>query len=438
MKKSLSLISLSFLTFFCSSVFSQHAVTTVKNLNAPATPYGVCLTSDGNTMYLTSYNGHNIRKIDLLTNVVTVVAGTGQSGMQNGSTTSSKFSFPTGITVNSTNTKLYVADNGNSLIREIDLTTNQVSSFAGDGTFAFADGIGSSAKLNQPFDIKISGDSVLYFSDAENHCVRKINIASRQVTTIFGTGGTLGFQDGIGTNTKMNGPRGLALSPNGNTLYIVEAGFSIVRKADLLTNTLSHIAGDGTQGSSDNAVGIQAKFYTPHGITVDPINPNILYIVDTYNHVIRMMNTTTTEVSTIAGTGDLAFADNPNGLLAKFNYPINAIASADGQNVYITDRENNRIRLMKTDNPNTSGIQELDSGIEVYPTLVHDLIRITSEEHTFDKIEIVDINGRVLETHAFLTTNNQLLSNIKLNEGLCIIKVYASNTLLFTTKILKH
>lgn len=430
------LLSLGLTCLFSTQLFSQHAVSTAKNLSAPATPHGVCLSADGNTLYFSSYNGHNIRKLDLLTNTASVVAGTGQSGFQNGSNTSSKFSYPTGVAVNSTNTKLYVADNGNSLIREIDLSTNQVITLAGDGSFAFADGIGTAAKLNQPFDIKISGDTLLYFSDSENHCIRKVSIASRNVTTVFGTGGTLGFQDGIGTNTKMNNPRGIAISPDGSTMYVAEIGYSILRKANLTSNTLTLLAGDGTQGSNDNVNGLQAKFYSPNGLTVDPINPSILYIADTYNHRIRMMNTLTTEVSTIAGTGELAFSDNSNGMLAKFNYPINLVASSDGQNIFITDKENNRIRLMKTDNL-LGGISTLENGIEIFPTMVDDYFIISSKEKMFDKIEVIDINGKIVETATFSSVSSYKSNTSKLNKGLYIVKVYTGNNLLVKSKIMK-
>ncbi len=390
MKKFLLISSIIILSINLSR--AQNAVTTFKNLNAPATPFGVCLSSDGNTMYLTSYMGHNIRKIDMLTNAVSVVAGSGVLGFQNGSSTTAKFSYPTGIAVNTTNTKLYVADNGNSLIREIDLTSNQVTTFVGDGSFAFADGIGEAAKLNQPFDIKMSGDSVLYFSDSENHCIRKISIASRQVTTIFGTGGNLGFQDGIGTSTMMNNPRGIALSLDGNTIYIAEIGYSILRKADLTTNTLSHLAGAGTQGSADNTVGLQAQFYSPNGVTVDPINPNILYVADTYNNSIRKMDITTSEVSTIAGTGDLAFADNTNGMLAKFNYPISLVAALNSQDIYITDRENNRIRLMKTDTPlNTN--TEPQAVNDVVSTAMNTAVSINVTSNDTDNDGILDLTS---------------------------------------------
>jgi sugar lactone lactonase YvrE len=109
---------------------------------------------------------------------------------------------------------MYIADSGNNCIRKI-TTSGVVSTFAGNGYVGITNGIGTSATFNYPKGLTIdpSGQN-LYIADATNNCIRQINISSKQVTTLAGSI-TAGSADGIGTSAQFNGPSGITIDPSG-------------------------------------------------------------------------------------------------------------------------------------------------------------------------------------------------------------------------------
>jgi len=115
---------------------------------------------------------------------VTTLAGTGSSGSANGTGTSASFNSPTGITTDGTN--LYVAENGNHLIRKIVISTGVVTTVAGTGSSGSANGTGTSASFDTPYGITTDGTN-LYVADSFNHLIRQIGIDNRSVTTLAGT-----------------------------------------------------------------------------------------------------------------------------------------------------------------------------------------------------------------------------------------------------------
>ncbi len=106
-----------------------------------------------------------------LSTVVTTLAGTGSSGSANGTGTSASFNNPRGITTDGTN--LYVADQGNHLIRKIVISTGAVTTVAGTGSSGSANGTGTSASFYNPIGITTDGTN-LYVADYTNHLIRKI------------------------------------------------------------------------------------------------------------------------------------------------------------------------------------------------------------------------------------------------------------------------
>ena len=360
----LKFILISLLVHFISEAFSQNAVTTLAGSSqgfADATgtsakfsaPTGLCLSPDGTALYIADYSGHRIRKINTATRAVTTLAGNGTSGYVDATGTAAKFSYPSGICITPDGTSLYVSDYGNSYIRKIDIATQAVSTVAGNGTFAFGDNVsGLSAAFNGPTDVVISGDSILFISDTENHLIRKYNIGTTAVSTLAGMTAVPGFQNGIGTAAAFRFPKGLAISEDCSALYIADNGNHMIRAISLTTANVTTVAGDGTAGYSDNALGALARFSTPNGVSIVPGNPDLLYIADNGNHRIRKITLSTTAVSSIAGDGSVppasTYADNAAGVNAKFFYPTNLRISPDGQDIFVTDQGNFRVRKVKT------------------------------------------------------------------------------------------
>jgi sugar lactone lactonase YvrE len=102
------------------------------------------------------------------------------------------------------------------------------------------------------------------------------------------------------------------------------------------------LAGDGTASFADNTDGTLAEFNQPIGITTDGTN---LYVADLQNNRIRKVVIATGAVTTVAGDGTPAFADNADGTMAEFNFPEGI--TTDGTNLYVADTGNHRIRKIQ-------------------------------------------------------------------------------------------
>jgi sugar lactone lactonase YvrE len=161
---------------------------------------------------------------------------------------------------------------------------------------------------------------------------------SRQVETIAGSAGEAGARDGVGTTARFNNPRGLVAGPDGS-VYVADSGNHAVRKI-APDGTVTTIAGVLGAPGSDDGVALTAHLNTPSGIDVDASGQ--IYIADTGNSTIRMI-TTDGRLVTIAGIpGVSGFADGA-AASAKFAGPVGVRIAPDGS-LLIAHTSNNAIR----------------------------------------------------------------------------------------------
>jgi len=292
------------------------------------------ITTDGTNLYVADQGNHLIRKIVISTGAVTTVAGTGSSGSANGTGTSASFYNPRGITTDGTN--LYVADQGNHLIRKIVISTGAVTTVAGTGSSGSANGTGTSASFYNPIGITTDGTN-LYVEDYTNHLIRKIVISTGAVTTVAGTGSS-GSANGTGTSASFYNPIGI--TTDGTNLYVADGSNHLIRKIVISTGAVTTLAGTGSSGSA-NGTGTSASFNNPKGITTDGTN---LYVADYTNHLIRKIVISTGAVTTVAGTGSSGSA-NGTGTSASFYNPIGI--TTDGTNLYVANYTNHLIRKIE-------------------------------------------------------------------------------------------
>ncbi|SVD89663.1 uncharacterized protein METZ01_LOCUS442517, partial [marine metagenome] len=207
----------------------------------------------------------------------------------------------------------------------------EVSTFAGSGTAGSTNATGTAAKFNYPSGSATDGTN-LYVADRDNHMIRKIVIATGEVSTFAGSAGTSEFIDSAtATSARFNKPRGI--TGDGTYLYVTDHNNHAVRKINISTGAVTTIAGTGSQGY-ENATGRAAEFYSPTGITTDGAN---LYVADTNNHRIRKIVIATGVVTTFAGSGGQGAA-NGTGTAASFRYPSEI--TTDGANLYVSDVNN--------------------------------------------------------------------------------------------------
>jgi uncharacterized protein (TIGR03437 family) len=219
-----------------------------------------------------------------------------------------------------------------------------ISNFAGTGTAGFT-GDGStatSAQLNTPFSVAVSGSKV-YIADQANNRIRVVS--GGNISTVAGSGTSGSSGDGAAAlQANMAAPAGVALDSAGN-LYISDTANSEVRKVTGL-NIAAFAGTAGTSGfTGDAAAATSAQINHPSGLLID--SAGNVYICDTFNDRIRKV-TTDGNIATVAGSGSTGFAgDNGPALSAAFNNP-EAIAIDAAGNLYVADGINNRIRKIAT------------------------------------------------------------------------------------------
>jgi len=299
--------------------------------------YPVGIATDGTNLFITDMLDRTIKKLVIATGIMTTVAGgAGNSGPTDGIGTAARFNLPFGITTDGTN--LFVTDYYDETIRKIVVATGEVSTVAGTVSPGSIDGNGTSAKFSYPNALTTDGTN-LYVADSSNYTVRKINITSGVVTTLAGTAKVLGTTDGTGATASFGHLNGI--TTDGKNLYVTEYDSHTIRKVVIATGEVSTLAGSaGISGSSDGT-GAAARFTRPYGITTDGRN---LYISDSGNHTIRKVVIATGAVTTLAGVAGTSGANDGIGVAAMFKSPYGL--TTDGNNLFIADAGNNKIRKM--------------------------------------------------------------------------------------------
>jgi hypothetical protein len=242
---------------------------------------GITTDSTGSNLYVAENN--RIRKIVVATGEVTTLAGSKNFGYLDGIGTAARFGSPQGIAIDSTGTYLYVVGL-DSRIRKIAVATGVVTTVAGSGVAGYMDGIGTATQFNRPTGISIdSTDTNLYVTDTVSNTIRKIVIETSEVTTFAGSG-VAGYMDGIGTAAQFNNPWGVGFDSTGTNLYVSDSMNHRIRKIVVATGEVTTIAGSTLQGYTDGT-GTATQFNIPRSITV--VSDDKIYVVDYFNNVIR-------------------------------------------------------------------------------------------------------------------------------------------------------
>lgn len=299
-------------------------------------PYG--LTTDGANLYVADRDNHLIRKIVIATREVSTIAGNGFCGSADGNGTSASFCGPSGITTDGTN--LYVTDTQNSSIRKINISTKDVTTLAGQAGWAGADdATGNAARFLLPYGITTDGFN-LYVADTYNNTIRKIIIESGVVTTLAGAAGVSGSIDGAGANAHFNRPA--ALTTDGSYLYVADTDNYTVRKIVISSGEVTTLAGTALNFGTADGVGAAATFWTIGGIITDGTN---LFVTDTPNGTVRKIVISSAQVTTLAGNNSCIGTNDGVGVGACFNYPRGI--TSDGDYLYINDNNGNLVRKME-------------------------------------------------------------------------------------------
>lgn len=237
------------------------------------------------------------------------------------------------------NNDLIVLDTETDRIRRID-GQGLISTIAGtvnNSGFSGDGGSATNARLNNPRAGAYDSRGNLYVHDFNNRRIRKID-TSGIITTVAGGG----VSDGLpATDASLNEPVSVVVADDG-TIFISDNGNHRIRRVDP-GGIISTYAGTGSSGfSGDGGPAINARFNNPAGISLD--GAGNLYVADRDNNRIRRVSPTGL-ITTVAGTGETFgnLGDGGPATVATIGSPSDVFATEDGT-LYISDQGNRRIR----------------------------------------------------------------------------------------------
>jgi trimeric autotransporter adhesin len=255
-------------------------------------PHDVTVDSTG-VIFIADSQHHRIRRVGL-NGVITTLAGTGVSGStgEGGPATSARLKNPKTVALH--NGALYTAGLDNK-VRRIDLTTGIITTVAGTGVAGYAGdgGHAKAARLNGPQRLQIDSQGNIYVADTLNSVIRRVDGATGIIRTVAGVGGVTGFRgdNGPATSALLDNPRGLALEGDG-TLYSADSDNNRVRAVDLTTGIITTVAGTQAGYSGDGGPAGSARLQQPRGLTVT--TQGDLLVAEVGNSVIRKVAGTAT------------------------------------------------------------------------------------------------------------------------------------------------
>jgi trimeric autotransporter adhesin len=285
-----------------------------------------------------------IRKISLVTGLITTIAGNGTNVFSgdDGPAISAGFENVLGLAVDGLG-NVYLANP--SRIRKVTVATGIITTVAGTGVPGFSgdNGLAVNASISSSARLAIDTAGNIYIADIYNNRIRKVTAATGNITTIAGKGDS-GFSGdgGPARSAAFADVESIAIDAD-NNIYFADAGNYRVRKITASSGFISTVAGSGSPGySGDGGPATSASFKSLVSVGIDA-QQNV-YIADSASSVIRKLTVATGLISTVAGSGAANFAgDNAPAIFATLNRPQGSAVDAEG-NLYIADTDNGRIR----------------------------------------------------------------------------------------------
>lgn len=381
---------------------------------------------EGNLLICDSPN-NRIRKIDKAGNVSTF-AGTGEAGLVNGPLAAAKFNNPIGIAVDNWG-NIYVSDNLNFVVRKID-THGNVTTLAGSGERGYTDSDAQHAKFDYVNYLCVDDKMNVYVADPNNNVIRKID-AQQNVSTFVGSG-KAALTDGPGTSGELSFPVAIAFDQSNNVFYVSDQGNSAIRKV-LPDGTMTTYAGTGTIGHNDGW-GTNAKFYFPKGLAVDKAGN--VYVGGRFDYTVRKIDTKG-NVSTVAGIPHVSGNVNGDNTIAKFGKPINVVIAPDG-NLLVSDWINNAIK--KIELPTVASVHnyknEADIQIAPNPLTTSTTIKVLNASKEPISFSLYDVTGKEVKSNHNVSGQQINVERGELNSGIYFFKLVQNNKVIATEKLI--
>jgi len=324
-------------------------------------PGAVLADEAGQRLFIADSNHHRILVSDF-EGQLQMVIGAGVSGFVDGDFISARFNRPQGMALSPDGNILYVADLENHAVRAIDLIEHEVTTIAGDGELARFYPSGNPAletSLNSPWDVLLY-DGKLYIAMAGMHQIWVLNLEDNSIA-VFAGSGQEGLEDGAPQTATLAQPSGLAT--DGEYLYFTDPEASAVRRVPLDgSGELTTIVGADlfTFGDQD---GPFSETQLQHALGITYYQGD-LYLADTYNYKIKVLDLEAQTSTTWLGNGEMGYA-NGAAEAAQFAEP-SSISIADGR-AFIADTNNHLIRVADLATGEVSVLSLSNLGIALRP-----------------------------------------------------------------------
>ncbi len=324
---------------------------TLAGLNCPD---DIAFDSLGN-YYIGDACSNTVREVSIATSIISTYAGafTSIGGYIDGPATVAQFYFPSGLAFDS-NDNLYIADFYNAVVRKVDRATTVVSTFAGIADspgFSGDGGPASLAQFSNPNIVRVGPDGNLYVSDYGNNDVRMINLTTNIITSVAGDvtlGPGYSGDGGPATLAQLDGPEGMAYDAAGN-FYVTDSLNSSIRKIDAVTKDISTVVGSGpspiTIATGDGGPATLAHLNTDIGAVTFACGGNML-LTDDLNNRVRMVDTATGIIHTVIGTGIGGPSPPTGGLLTTDISHPESLAFDKNGNLYMVDYDYSLVQVV--------------------------------------------------------------------------------------------
>ncbi|MGI9119568.1 MAG: right-handed parallel beta-helix repeat-containing protein [Acidimicrobiales bacterium] len=328
-------------------------------------PFDVAIDGEGN-FYIAEVFGNRVRKVDT-NGIITTIAGDGTTGQcspedpncdpftpppdvgDGGPATEAQLNQPTGVAVDVAG-NVYIAESQGNRVRRVDAATGIITTVAGTGAFGFSGDGGPATEAVFASPVRVALDNsgtFLYIVDQQNLRIRVVDLSTGIITTFAGNGeGGFGApvsgDGGPATEAVLGGPLDVDVDSAGNVFIAAEGR---VRRVDATTCIITTVAGTGELGFSGDGGPATEAAINPQGISVDG---NDLYIADGENNRIRVVDLSTGIITTVAGTGERGFSgDGGPPTQAELAYPV-GIDVDEALGILFADLFNARIRQILT------------------------------------------------------------------------------------------
>lgn len=288
--------------------------------------------------------------------------------------------------------RLYVADTGHNRILECTQQGKVVRQF-GSGNAGYWDGRLTDAGFNAPQGLAISKDA-LYVADTGNHCVRRIQLLRGEVETLLGTGlpgHQLPEDSPPGQRIAISAPVAIAVADD--SVYMALSGQHQVWRIDLRNGAIDVPVGAGRESAMSNA-----RLAQPAALAS---LPHALLVADAAGNAILQLRLSDLTLISLAGGGsyELGHNDGPGGQ-ARFAHPCGV--AADGDNAYVADTFNSRLRIVNLQTGETStlrlewrlhepqGLSFAEGSLWVADRNAHEILRVDLDHRRVERIPVAE------------------------------------------------